>query len=111
MRLAREEAFGPVVAVMPFADEESALELANATVYGLTAALWTNDLKRALRMVRQLAAGTVWVNAVQVLTPTAPFGGFKSSGTGRDLGMEGMVQFQETKTVIVDLNDWPMAFF
>jgi acyl-CoA reductase-like NAD-dependent aldehyde dehydrogenase len=111
MPLAREEVFGPVVVVMPFDDEESAIRLANDTLYGLTAAVWTKDIKRAFRVVRQLAAGTVWVNAVQVLTPTAPFGGFKGSGAGRDLGIEGMAQFQETKTVIVDLNDWPMAFF
>jgi len=109
--LAQEEVFGPVVTVLPFTTEEDAVALANGTVYGLTASVWTQDIKRSLRVVRRLAAGTVWVNAVQVLSPTAPFGGYKASGTGRDLGREGLAQFQETKTVIVDLNEWPMAFF
>lgn len=111
MDVVREEVFGPVVVVMPFEDEEAAVDLANATLYGLTAAVWTKDVKRALRLVRRLEAGTIWVNAVQVLTPTAPFGGFKASGLGRDLGGAGMAQFQEAKTVIIDLNEWPMAFF
>jgi acyl-CoA reductase-like NAD-dependent aldehyde dehydrogenase len=111
MAIAQEEVFGPVVAVLPFRDEDEAIRLANATTYGLTAAVWTTDIKRALRVVGRLAAGTVWVNAVQVLTPTAPFGGMKASGLGRELGRVGLESYQEVKTVIVDGNDWPLRYF
>ncbi len=109
--VAQEEIFGPVVVVLPFASEEEAVELANATTYGLAAAIWTRDVRRALSMAQAVEAGTVWINTVQVLTPTAPFGGFKASGIGRDLGEEGMRSYLETKSIIVDLNDWPMAYF
>lgn len=109
--IAKEEIFGPVVVVLPFASEAEAVELANATAYGLAAAIWTRDVRRALSVALAIEAGTVWINTIQVLTPTAPFGGFKASGIGRDLGEEGLRQYVETKTVIVDLNDWPMAYF
>ena len=109
--IAQEEIFGPVAAIMPFDRDEEALEIANGTMYGLAAAVWTQDVRRALRFSQQLDAGTIWLNAYQVLTPTAPFGGFKQSGYGRDLGVEGVEAFLETKTVIADLNDQPMQYF
>lgn len=111
LRVARDELFGPVVTVTPFADEAEALRLANTTPYGLAAGVLTADVRRALRMARDLRAGTVWVNTVQVLTPTAPFGGVKASGTGKDLGYEGIQEYLTVKTVLVDLNDYPMTYF
>lgn len=111
MPIAREEVFGPVCTILPFEGDEQAVALANDSCYGLTAALWTPDLKRSLRLASEIDAGTIWLNAVQVLTPNAPFGGLKWSGLGRDLGHEGVAQYEEHKTIIVDLNDWPMAYF
>ena len=109
--IAQEEIFGPVAAIIPFDSDEEAVRIANGTMYGLAAAVWTQELRRALRVSQELEAGTVWLNAYQVLTPTAPFGGFKLSGYGRDLGIEGVDAFLETKTVIADLNDQPMQYF
>lgn len=111
MTLAREEVFGPIAAVMPFQDEGDALRLANDTLYGLAAAVFTRDLRRGLRFARDVQAGTVWINTSQVLSPTAPFGGYKHSGLGRELGTQGLHTFLETKTVIVDLNELPMTYF
>jgi len=103
--------FGPVAAILPFADEEEAVRIANGTMYGLAAAVWTRDVRRALAMARALEAGTVWVNAYQVLTPTAPFGGLKASGYGKELGMEGVLGYLDTKSVIVDLNPSALQYF
>ncbi|EPR29165.1 Aldehyde dehydrogenase [Geobacillus sp. WSUCF1] len=111
MRIACEEIFGPVAAVIPFQDEEEAASIANDTIYGLAAAVWTNDIKRALRLARRVKSGTVWINTYQVLSPTAPFGGYKQSGLGRELGMQALDAYFETKTVICDLNDRPMTLF
>lgn len=111
MRIAQEEIFGPVAAIMPFRDEDHALELANSSSYGLAAAIMTHDVRRALRCARDIEAGTVWINTVQVLSPTAPFGGVKNSGIGRELGLSGLYEYLENKTVIVDLNDEPLIYF
>ncbi|BAS28165.1 aldehyde dehydrogenase family protein [Limnochorda pilosa] len=111
MRIAQEEIFGPVSAVLPFKDEEEAVAVANQTLYGLAAGVWTRDVKRALRVVRGVKAGTVWLNTYQVLSPTAPFGGYKRSGLGRDLGPDALEPYLETKTVVVDLNDQALSFF
>lgn len=111
MCIAREEIFGPVAAVIPFQDEEEAASIANDTIYGLAAAVWTNDIKRALRLARRVKSGTVWINTYQVLSPTAPFGGYKQSGLGRELGMQALEAYLETKTVICDMNERPMTLF
>lgn len=111
MRIAREEIFGPVAAVLPFEDEAEAVRLANAGPYGLAAGVWTRDVKRALRMARSVQAGTVWLNTYQLLTPTAPFGGYKKSGFGRELGRGALEAYLETKTVIADLNEEPFGYF
>ena len=103
MRIAREEIFGPVLAVQSFANEAEAVELANATPYGLAAGLWTRDLGRAHRLARALKAGTVWVNTYNQYDPAAPFGGFKASGFGRELGRHALELYTETKCVWINL--------
>lgn len=103
MRIAREEIFGPVLAVLPFDDAEDAAAKANATTYGLAAGVWTRDVAKAHRMARAIRAGTVWVNTYNLYDPALPFGGFKQSGFGRDLGIEALDAYLETKSVWLDL--------
>ncbi|MFK8251846.1 aldehyde dehydrogenase [Ancylobacter terrae] len=104
-RLARQEVFGPVLAVMPFDDEAEAVALANATDYGLAAGIWTRDLNRAHRMARAVEAGSVWVNTYRTSAPMAPFGGYKRSGLGREGGADAIRQFLQVKSVWIDLGD------
>ena len=101
-RVAREEIFGPVVAVMPFKDEDELIQKANDTIYGLAAGIWTQDIDRALRFAKQVDAGTVWVNTYRSASFMSPFGGFKQSGYGKHNGFEGIREFSRLKNVVVD---------
>lgn len=99
MRIAREEVFGPVLAVIPFDDEEEAYAIANDSAYGLGAGLWTSDIRKAIDGSARLEAGTVWVNTYRALSYTSPFGGDKRSGIGREGGMEALKEYLQTKSV------------
>jgi aldehyde dehydrogenase (NAD+) len=103
MKIAREEIFGPVMSVIPFKSLDEVVKRANRTDYGLAAAVWTRDIKKALAVSNSVRAGTVWVNCYNVLDTRAPFGGFKQSGIGRELGEYGLQQYTEVKTVTVKL--------
>jgi aldehyde dehydrogenase (NAD+) len=103
MTIAREEIFGPVLAVLTFDDVEHGVKLANQTIYGLAAGIWTKDIQKAHRAAKAIRAGTVWINSCNLYDSGAPFGGFKASGFGRDLGREALDGYLETKTVWVQL--------
>src|SRR5277367_4378595 len=103
MKIAKEEIFGPVMSVIPFKNLDEVVTRANRTNYGLAAAVWTRDIAKAHAIANSVRAGTVWVNCYNVLDPRAPFGGFKQSGIGRELGEYGLQQYTEVKTVIVKL--------
>jgi acyl-CoA reductase-like NAD-dependent aldehyde dehydrogenase len=108
MRIAREEVFGPVLSILGFEDEAEAIRLANDTIYGLAAGVWTKDMGRALRMSSALKAGTVWVNTYRAVSYMMPFGGMKRSGLGRESGIEAIREYLETKSVwISTTNDVP----
>jgi betaine-aldehyde dehydrogenase len=110
-RIAQEEIFGPVAAVIPFDDERDALRIANATSFGLAAAVWSRDIYRALRMVKAIRAGIVWVNHMQPTFVEAPWGGLKQSGFGRELGIHGIDEYLETKQVHINLNEGPIGWY
>jgi len=110
-RIAQEEIFGPVASVIPFSDEAEAIRIANATPYGLAAAVWSRDIFRALRVVKALRAGIVWVNHMQPTYVEAPWGGYKQSGFGRELGPWGIEEYLETKQVHINLNEQPIGWY
>ncbi|MCC6778887.1 MAG: aldehyde dehydrogenase [Hyphomicrobiales bacterium] len=99
MRIAQEEVFGPVLAVIPFEDEEEAIRIANDIDFGLAAGVWTENIGRAIRMSERLKVGTVWVNTYRAVSYTSPFGGYKRSGLGRESGLEGAKEFLQVKSV------------
>jgi len=103
MSIVREEIFGPVVVAEPFAYLEELVTHANATEYGLAAGIWTRDITKAHRIATELRAGTVWINCYNVFDAALPFGGYKESGWGREMGHEVLEQYTETKAVVVGL--------
>ena len=111
MRIAQEEVFGPVLAVIPFEDEEDAIRIANDVAYGLAAAVWTKNLHRAMLLTDRLKAGTIWVNNYRATSFTSPFGGFKNSGIGRESGTEAIKEYLQTKCVWISTDlDVPNPF-
>lgn len=110
-RIAREEIFGPVAVVIPFDGEAEAVRIANDTQFGLAAAVWSRDIFRCLRVVKALRAGVVWVNHMQITHVEAPWGGYKQSGFGRELGPWGIEEYLETKQVHFNLDERPIAWY
>jgi len=110
-RIAREEIFGPVASVIPFEDEGAAIRIANDTPYGLAGAVWTRDIYKAFRVVKSLRAGIIWVNHMQPTYVEAPWGGYKQSGFGRELGPWGLEEYLETKQVYVNLDETPIGWY
>jgi aldehyde dehydrogenase (NAD+) len=104
-RLAQEEIFGPVLAIIPFDIESEAIAMANDSRFGLAAGIWSRDISRVLRVSRAILAGSVWVNTYRALAAQAPFGGFKESGIGRERGEAGLLEYLTTKNVMVDFSD------
>ena len=103
MRIATEEIFGPVMQILKFKTMSEVIQRANNTCYGLAAAVFTKDIEKALTMTEAISAGTVWVNCYNVAEAQTPFGGFKQSGNGRELGEYGLQQYSEIKTVTIKL--------
>jgi betaine-aldehyde dehydrogenase len=109
--IAQEEIFGPVMTVIPFSDEAEAIRIANDTPYGLAAAVWTRDIFKAFRVVKALEAGIVWVNHMQPTFVEAPWGGYKASGFGRELGHWAVEEYLETKQVFINLDEKPIGWY
>ena len=105
VRIAREEIFGPVMAVIPFKDTEEAVRIANDNEYGLAASIWTKDIKKALNTARALRAGIVWINDSQPAPTEMPWGGYKQSGIGRELGKHGIDDYLEDKAIYINLSE------
>ena len=103
MRIAQEEIFGPVVSIIPFDTEAEAIRLANATPYGLSGSVWSRDIGKALRTAKGIQAGVLSVNSNSSVHTEAPFGGYKMSGIGRELGMYALELYTETKNIFIDL--------
>jgi betaine-aldehyde dehydrogenase len=111
MRVAQEEIFGPVVSVITFKDEDDLIRQANETVYGLSAGIWTRDIVRAHRFAKEIKAGVVWINTFNMFSPASPFGGYKQSGYGREMGKHALELYTQVKSVWVDLSGKPIGWF
>jgi aldehyde dehydrogenase (NAD+) len=111
MRVAQEEIFGPVVSVISFKDENDLLRQANETIYGLSAGIWTRDIVRAHRFAKEIKAGVVWINTFNMFNAASPFGGYKQSGYGREMGKHALELYTQTKSVWVDLSGKPIQWF
>ena len=101
MRIAQEEVFGPILSIIPFKDEEEAVEIGNDILFGLAAGVWTSNIGRALRMSDKLKADTVWINTYRAVSFMSPFGGYKRSGQGRESGQESIKEFLQLKSVCI----------
>ena len=104
MKVAAEEVFGPVLSIIPFDEEEEAIQIANDTPYGLASGVWSENITRCMRMMRAIDSGVVWVNTYRVAAPQAPFGGMKDSGYGRVRGEAGILEFTQTKNIFIDFS-------
>jgi betaine-aldehyde dehydrogenase len=111
MRLAQEEVFGPILAVIPFSTDDEVVRMANSTIYGLAATIWTNDIKRAHTLARRIQSGNISINYPTVNPPEAPFGGYKQSGIGRELSRHAMDLYTQVKNVVVNLNPQPFDWY
>ena len=111
MRVAQEEIFGPVVSVIPFKDEDELIKQANDTIFGLSAGIWTRDIVRAHRFAREIKAGVVWINTFNMFNAASPFGGYKQSGYGREMGKHALDLYTQIKSVWVDLSGKPIGWF
>jgi acyl-CoA reductase-like NAD-dependent aldehyde dehydrogenase len=105
MRIFQEEIFGPVLCVLPFKDEEEAISIANDTRFGLAGDVWSRNLTRIMKVSQGIRTGTLWVNRHLNPGPEVPFGGYKQSGLGRETGMEGLMEFLQTKHISLQLNE------
>lgn len=111
MSIVREEIFGPVLTVLTFETEEEAIELANDTDYGLAGAVFCNDTAKALRVIKEVRAGITWINCYNPAFSEAPWGGYKMSGIGRELGTSGLDEYQETKQININISGTPLGWY
>ncbi len=107
----RKEIFGPVVIIQSFETEQEAVELANNTIYGLAGAVFTNDLSRAHRVIKEIRAGITWINCYNPAFSEAPWGGYKMSGIGRELGIHGLEEYQELKQININLSTESLGWY
>ena len=103
--LFKEEVFGPVVAIIPFEEESEAVSLANDTSYGLAGGIWTQDISRAIRVAKEINSGYLWINTYGGIIPETPYGGFKQSGVGKELGSEGLDEYLRVKNISIFTGD------
>ena len=111
MRVAQEEIFGPVTSVITFKDEDELIQKANDTIYGLSAGIWTQNITRAHRFAKAIKAGVVWINTYNMMNAASPFGGYKQSGYGREMGKHALDLYTQVKSVWVDLSGKPIGWF
>src|SRR5687768_16437042 len=111
MRVAQEEIFGPVVSMLSFKDEDDLIKQANETIYGLSAGIWTSNITRAHRFAKEIKAGVIWINTYNMFNAASPFGGYKQSGYGREMGKHALEMYTNVKSVWVDLSGKPIGWF